>query len=254
MKFLLDQPFLVYRAYQCPVITESHKSLIRSRIASYIYLKYHSSSSDLIPKYKSTDDVSVTVTSGNLTDSGTEITYIVIDEDVVQVVAFVKHADGIIALIRSHMPLFLIQMLESLDLEIPLVLQSLTISTKTIYTVIDNMHQLVRVDPNCIGNVDLVFTPKEKLLGDSLREILITIPGKDTRRILTDTQLLPLEALTSWLTDQTSVQFSNLFLKKFDSQILSLHTPGRLAIASDHLSLETTIAQVLAILCKSFNE
>lgn len=254
MKFLLDHAFLVYRAYQCPIITEAHKQLIQSHIASYIYLKYQSSSSDLIPKYKSSDDVRVTVTSGNLTATGTEVTYLIIDEDLVQMVAFVKHADGFIALIKSHMPLFLIQMLESLDLDTPLVLQSLPISSKHIHLVVNNMGDLVSEDPNCIGNVDLVFAPKEKLFGDSLREIILTIPSKDSRRILKDTKLSPLKALISWLTDQTSLQFSNLLLKKFDSQILSIHISGRLTISSDRVLLDTTTAQVLAILCKSFNE
>lgn len=254
MKFLLDYGFLVYRAYQCPVFTEAHKLLILSHIASYIYLKYQSSSSDLIPKYKSSDDVQVTVTSGNSIYSETEISYLFIDEESVQVVAFVKHADGIIVLIKSHMPLFLAQMLESLDLELPLVLQSLPVTNRRIHLVINNMGELVAEDSSCIGNVDIVFTPKEKLFGDSLREIMINIPSKDSRRILKDSTLPPLKALMDWLTSQTSLQFSNLVLKKFECQILSIQISGHLTISSGGLLLDGKIAEILAIICNSFNE
>lgn len=253
MKFLLDHAFLAYRVSQFPIITNVHKTLIQSRIASYIYLKYLSSSSDLIPKYKSSDDVDVTITSGNVSASDTEVTYLIINEELLQMVVFVNYAGGVIALVKSHMPLFVILMLESLDLDTPLVLQSIPISTEIIHKVVDGMDQIVQEDPNCFGNVDLLFLPKEKLFGDSLREISLYIPSRDTKRIIKSTQLPPLKALLSWLTDQTSLKFSNLTLRKFDSQLLSIHASGRLSLIEDRLLLETTIARVLGILCESFN-
>ena len=252
MKFLLDHNFRVYKTYLCPIITDAHESIIHSHIASYIFLKYQSQTSDLVPKYKYAEDVKVTVTSGHLAESDVEVNYVIIGHDLTHIIAFVKSDESFIALIKSHTPLYVLRILESLEFDKPLILQPLSITSPVIFSLVDHLESLVVEDPRVLGDIDLAFSPKEKLIGDSLKELIVRVPYKDSSRLLKDRKLPPMQTLVDWLTEQTTLNFSNLLLTKFSSKILNVHQ-DHLTIVGVDFPLDNTIAELLKTFCITFN-
>lgn len=241
MRFLLDSSFHVYRAFQCPTFSEIHKREILAHVANYIYIKYTSTTSDLIPKYKSSDDVTVKANSGRIMEDDLTVSYLTLDHSSTQIIAFLQKNDKVVVLVKSQMPVFLVQMLESLDFETPLILQAHPITPNDIYDLVNGLADLA------FGNVDLTFVPQEKLTNDSLKEIIVNIPLKDSSRIVDSA---PMDAMVLWLTKTTNLNFANLRIKSLESNIVGISANGRIKITGELLDEE--MLSILSTICAKF--
>lgn len=245
MDFLSGHNFLVYSAYQLPIFTDIHRQSIAANVARYIYVKYTSTNTDLIPRYLAVDDVVVSVNAGIISESNLELSYLTIDHSVTQVVAFLRKDNIITVLVDLPLPLFLIQMLEALDFDTPLILQSQPITSDTIHHVVNSMQPLVSVEAGLLGEINMTFSPQEKLTNDSLREIIVTVPRKDSKRILEKSSSPPLDAILDWLMKITSMKLRNMKAISFDCDLVKV-TVGHRITFKDTTFSNTTMATILA--------
>lgn len=252
MKFLLGHKYQAYRAYVVPNFTESHKESIASNVARYIYLKYTSTTSDLIPRYLSAEDVMVAVNADRLTVDGLEVAYLTIDHAVTQVVAFFRQENHITVLIDLPLPVFLVQMLESLDFETPLILKAMPITNQTIHTAINSLRSLVEAEPSMLGELSLTFVPQVKLTNDSLREIIVSVPRNDSKVLVLNTESGPLLAILAWLEKTTTLKLQNMNIKSVDCDLLSITSGGKIAIKPDDTLADSTVGELFSEICKLF--
>lgn len=245
MDFLSGRNFLVYSAYQLPLFTDVHRQSIAANVARYIYVKYTSTTTDLIPRYLAVDDVVVSVNVGIISESNLELSYLTIDHSATQVVAFFRKDNIITVLVDLPLPLFLIQMLEALDFDTPLILESRPITSDTIHHVANSMQPLVSVEAGLLGEINMTFSPQEKLTNDSLREIIVTVPRKDSKRILEKSSSPPLDAILDWLMKTTSMKLRNMKAISFDCDLVKV-TVGHRITFKDTTFSNTTMAAILA--------
>lgn len=251
MKFLLDSKYLLYRAYQLPKFTDAHRDTIASMLANYIYIKYTSTSEDLVPIYSSADDVSVDVTTNTIDDPELQVSYLTTKhEGSTQIVAFLRRNDKVTVLVKSSTPVFLVQMLESLDFETPLILQLLPMTSETMVSVINGLQPLLAEDNSLLGEVNFAFTSPVKLTSDSLKEILVTVPRKDSQRLVKDSDSPPIEALYAFLEKTTTLNFHNLVLANMNCYVVSMD--GKRIRLSGQYLLDSQITTMLCSVCDTF--
>lgn len=248
MNFLGGHNYAVYTAYQLPTFTETHRASVTANAASFIFLKYTNSTTDLIPRYKAVDDVVVSVNSGFATEGGLEISYLTIDHSKTQVVAFILKDNKVTVLIDLPHPFFVVQMLESLDFDVPLILESRPITSETIHDVVNSLHPLVSTETALMGEINMTFAPPEKLTNDSLRELIVTVPRKDSKRILGKSNSPPLDAVLDWITKTTSVKLGNMKAIQFDCDLVKITVNHRIAFKDTTFS-SITLAAILANVC-----
>lgn len=248
MNFLGGHNYVVYKAYQLPTFTETHRESLAANAASFIFLKYTNTTTDLIPRYKAVDDVVVSVNSGIATEGGLEISYLTIDHSKTQVVAFILKDNKVTVLIDLPHPIFVVQMLESLDFDIPLILESCPITSETIHHVVNSLHLLIGPESTLMGEINMTFAPPEKLTNDSLRELIVTVPRKDSTRILAKRNSPPLDAVFDWITKTTSVKLGNMKAIQFDCDLVKI-TAGHRITFKDTTFSSTTLAAILANVC-----
>lgn len=222
MDLLRDATFHVYKAYQLPTFLEAHTKQIREHVANYIYIKYTSSTSDLIPRYRSADDVNAKVEAGVKRYDAFTISHIAI-EPLAQVVAFIEKDDKVLVLVKSPTPIFLVQMLESLQFSTPLILQLHAITGQDIQRLVNGL-------ASELGTISLTFAPIEKTKGDALKEIMVSIPKEDVERI---GGKHPMDAIFDWLAKTTSLKFVNLQTKGLESAALTV-TNGQLRLGGSY--------------------
>lgn len=246
MKFLLGRKYIAYRAYTLPKFTESHLELITANVARYIYLKYTSTTTDLIPRYLAIDDVLVAVNSDRIVQNDLEIVYLTIDHSMTQVVAFFRKNNKIVVLIDLPLPLFLVQMLEALDFDTPLILQAIPITSETVHSVTNSLGPFLRLDSTQFGEMSITFAPREKLTDDSLREIVVTVPLRDSKRLIRDSKSAPLEAILEWITKTTTLKLQNMHAKSIDCDLFSISTRGRLTLKPNDTLTDSTLGVIFA--------
>lgn len=251
MKFLLDQSFLVYRANQLPIFTAFHRERAAFLVASYVYTKYTSTTTDVIPKYRSEDDVDVTANSHILETTDLNFSYMTIDApSSTHLFIFMKAGDEVIVLIQSSMAVFLVQMMESLDFSTPLILHPLRITSKLITKLINGLHPLTLEDSSILGEINLAFAPPIKLSSDHLKQILVTVPRDDSKRLFRDLQDPPMNVICAWLEKATTLKFHNLSLRSVACDVLTV-TTSKLKI-SGLLLHEHAINSILIAICETF--
>ncbi|GEQ67778.1 hypothetical protein JCM33374_g1443 [Metschnikowia sp. JCM 33374] len=227
LAFLRDKGFRVYTANQYPSLSVPHKAFIESLVAQYFYTKYTNSTSDLIPRFKSAQDVHVSVTTETLSLQDLRLLHLsVVHGSSTQTVVFVAHNDTYLALIRSPSPVFLAEVLESLSLDRPLSLRPLKLTHEFITGYVNGLGALLDPsgegsdgtgeEPSTVGfgPVAMSFVPRKPLTGASLKEICVEFPKEDTSRILRK-GTPPLDCLYEWLKRTTTLQFQNIDLATF---------------------------------------
>lgn len=249
MKLLIGHKYSLYRAYTLPTFTEAQREYIAGNVARYIYLKYTSTTSDLIPRYLAVDDVAVSVNSQWFTQEGLEVSYLTIDHSVTQMVAFLRKDNRVTVLVDLPLPLFLVQMLEGLDLETPLVLQHIAITNEKIHAVVNSLDSLLRLDPSLFGEVNITFVPREKLTDDSLREIIVTVPRKDLARIVKNSSVAPYDAVLEWVSKTTTLNLRNMDTKSLECDLIAMAAKGRILFKSKGNLLDTTLGTLFADAC-----
>lgn len=217
--FLRDTVFRVYRTNQLPTLSVSHKDLITSLVAKYLYTKYKNSNNDLIPRFKSANDVKVnTVIESSELQQFTFLHISIEHGPSTQTVVFIQKNDKFISFIRLPLPLFLVEVLESLDLENPLALEQCSLTSEFITTCVNGLNT---DDPSAFGQIDLSFLPKKALTGNSLKEIKISFPREDSNKILRKKDK-PLDCLYDWLEKTTTLKFRNLDLSSLSCSIIAI--------------------------------
>lgn len=251
MRFLLDQNFHVYKAQHSPVFTQSHLSTIQTHSANYVYNKYISTSTDVIPKYDSVEDVEIDVNADSVTQGDLVVTYVTIKHgSSSQMACFVRDKDFVLALLKSGAAEFLVNLLEALDFEKPLLLRPQPVGSEGIQTLVDAMAPVLVADLGIMGNIDITFTPKVKLKKDSLKEILINVPRKDSCRLLEGSSQ-PMHAIVLWLTKATSVKFKNMETKTFTSDLICVSKNGRIRLIGDNILDDESATTLVTQVCRA---
>lgn len=251
MRFLLDQNFHVYKAQHAPKFTQKHLSTIQTLSANYVYNKYISTTADIIPKYDSVEDVEIGVNADSISQGDLEVTYVTIKHgSSSQMACFVRDNETVLALLKSGAPEFLVNLLESLDFDQPLLLRPQPVGSGGILTLVDAMAPVLAADLGIMGNIDITFTPREKLKKDSLKEILINVPRKDSCRLLEGSDR-PMHTLSLWLTKATSVKFRNMETKTFTSDLICISKNGRIRLIGDHILDDDAATQLVTQVCRA---
>ncbi|OBA21553.1 hypothetical protein METBIDRAFT_12047 [Metschnikowia bicuspidata var. bicuspidata NRRL YB-4993] len=236
LAFLRDRGFRVYKANQLPTLSVAHQDFITSLVAKYFYTKYTKSTNDLIPRYKSAEDVKVAVRSEKSVLGELSLLHLSIEHGLsMQTVVFIQNAQKTVSLIRLPIPLFLVEVLESLDLDLAFALQPVALTHDFVHKYVNGLKILISEDPSVMGQIDLVFSPRQALTGNSLRNILVTFPKEDSSSIL-QKESPPLDCLYDWLAKTTTLKFKNLDVSSFSSRLVAIKT-NTLTLANP-LSLE----------------
>lgn len=239
MKLLLDHNYYVFTASVFPALTQGHLIRIEEKMADFVYHTYLSTTTDQIPKYKSSADVDVSTNAGNFTIDELNINYITISHGSrSHMIFFITNGENTVVFINSKHPQFLVSLIESLDFQDPVILKSSPISSSQIPHVVNSLEKLISTDPLVLGNIDITYSPKQKLTNDLLKELLINVPAKDSRRLFKEKQMA-LDAILSWLQKTTTLDFTHLDILAFTSDFLSISKNGRIRLASDNLNTET---------------
>lgn len=248
MNFLTGHNYVAYTAYQLPTFTEAHRESIATNVAKYIYLKYTSTTTDLIPRYLSVDDVVVSVNSAIISENDLEISYLTIDHSMTQIAAFIRVHNKVTLLVDLPLPLFLIQMLEALDFDTPLILQARPIISDTICLVGNSLEPIVRGEATLLGEINMTFIPNEKLTNDSLREIIVNVPRKDSRRIVEKSTKPPMDAVLEWLEKTTTLKLWNMKATSLDCDLVKITSNHKIAF-KDTTFTNTTMLALLVHVC-----
>lgn len=249
MKLLLGHKYLAYRSYSLPNFSEAHGAYIARNVAQYIYLKYTSTTSDQVPRYASADDVVVSVNSQAFSQDNVEVSYLTIDHLVTQMVAFLRQNNTVTVLVDLPLPIFLVQMLEALDFETPLILQNRPITSETIRAVVNSIRSLVSIDPHILGEVNITFAPRAKLTEDSLKEIIVSVPRNDSKRIVENNKSDPFDAILEWLKNKTTLDLRNMNVKSLECDLLSVSAQGRIVFKPKSNLTDSTVASLFSEVC-----
>lgn len=251
MRFLLDQNFHTYKAHNAPVFTQSHLNTIQTLSANYVYNKYISTTADIIPRYESVEDVEIGVNADKVKQGDLEATYVTIRHGTSsQMACFVTDNGAVLALLKSGAPDFLVNLLESLDFNQPLLLEPQPVGSEGIWKLVDAMAPVLASHLGIMGNIDITFVPKEKLQKDSLKEILINVPKKDSSRLLEGSKK-PMYTISLWLSKATSVRFRNMETKTFTSDLICISKNGRIRLIGDNILDDDAATQLVTQVCRA---
>uniref|UniRef100_A0A0L0NXI2 Uncharacterized protein n=1 Tax=Candidozyma auris TaxID=498019 RepID=A0A0L0NXI2_CANAR len=251
MRFLLDQNFHVYKADSVPTFTKSHLATIEDYTANYVYNKYISTTTDTVSKYESVEDVEIDVNADLINEGDLTVSYVYIKHGLAsQMACFIEINKNVLALLKSGAPEFLVNLLEAVDFDKPVLLRPQPVNSEGIGALVDSMAPVLRVDLGIMGNIDITFTPKVKLQKDSLKEILINVPKKDSSRLLKGSEK-PMQELVLWLSKATRVKFQNLETKTFTSDLICISKNGRIRLVGDNILDDASATTLVTQVCRA---
>lgn len=225
MENVLDHEFRLYRCYQLPTFTETQREHLSSLVAQYLFLKYSSATTDPSPKYRKAEDIKVVANSAKEYHDGVGLSCLTLKHALAsQVVVFIENGSRHIALVKSSTPIFVVQALESLDSEVPLILSPIKVLTASILECFNEFERAVSGNASSLGDVELTFSPSKPLKDNSLKEMIIEIPLRDMREInaITGQSLKPIERVLRWLERTTTVKFENLETRGFRCALVAM--------------------------------
>lgn len=272
MNRLLDQTYLVYKCNSAPFnhgeLLETQSHYISKQLSLLLYTTYASTNSDLIPKFRSSDDVldKLRITSGvSTTLDGFSVAYIrvrvinnlappqmyvfmSVDEDRVDQARDTPGKQEFKArlLLKSPLPYELVtQILENVpEMSEPLIIRRLDVSSPCITNVINAISKKaldigercgVKTDESFLqavfGTLDLVYSVP--IANDSLRSIQVSVPSTDTGELLKASSEPIVVSLHAWLSKTTKMNFDNLPIKSVVSSIVHLSDDGKIRLCNN---------------------
>lgn len=245
MNTLLDHNFYVYTSTSFPNFSNSHVVEIEEKMANFFYHQYLSTTADIIPKYKSVGDLEVEVNCGNFTSENIESSHVTINHgSKTQRLVFITNNEVTLFLINSRNPEFLIHMVESLDVPEPILCQPSPIVRGKLVSFMNSLNSILEQHPQLMGDMDLTFSPKQKLTNDLLKEIIINVNATDSERLIKQNANI-YDSIVGWLKESTTLDFTHLNLMACTSNFLSVSKNGRIRISSDRLGGEAAIEPVI---------
>lgn len=127
----------------------------------------------------------------------------------------------------------LLQTLQGLELDYPLVIKDIRLSESFIKNTTDtiSLNLCCVTNPSeIIGGIELTYQLSELVTGDSLRNIIINVPEKDVQHLMDKDGLL--HSLAKFLQSNTQINFSLLPLTKVSCDMFTITQDGRLQVSS----------------------
>lgn len=215
MDYLLGQYFQVFRANSFRPFEHDDTANFLRVMARYIYSKYTSTTSDLIPRYHSEADILVTAHTQRDTQPNMDISVLSMQASGSHIVATIAYEQLVIVLIHLQFTTALVEMLEAQS-RLPIVV--LNAVRPRIDNIVASLASGIRHNPALLGNITITFCPRQKLENDSLREVILSIPLNDSKRILSGAED-PLGSIFAWMQKTTGLKLQDMQIKAFDSRI-----------------------------------
>lgn len=270
MNKLLDQIYRIYKCNASPLdegeLLEVQSQYILKQLSLLLYTTYASTNNDLIPKFRSSEDVlsKLRITSGvSTTRDGFSAAFIrvraVNNLAPTQMCVFVKRNDvhglqrnkglefDARVLIKSSLSNQLFtQILESIpQMSEPLIIRRLDVASHHITNVLNALSEkaLALCDNSAykpddtfldsvFGTLDLAYTVP--LSNDSLRSIQISVPSTDTGKLLRSSLGPIAVSLHEWLSKTTRMRFERLAMKSVVSGIVHLSDDGKIKLCNNN--------------------
>lgn len=251
-KLFLDQTFKLYKSNDTlPQLTQPQLDYISTIICQYLF---QTLANDIISEYRSYQDLftDFKITHNVRQFNQFTITYISVRHRGLlprQTIIFIKSANSndetrpfnalvMIKATNSSLLSVLIQVIENLATEVPIIIRDLRFTEKYLNLIINNVSSgLISMNnyAEVIGDVELLYLTSHLVSNDSLRNITISVPEKDIQN-LADLQGL-VNNINAFLKRTSQLNFNNIPLFRFTSRLINLSQDGKLKISSDKLHL-----------------
>lgn len=251
-KIFLDQTFKLYKSNDAvPKLTQTQLDYISHVTCQYLF---DSLANDIISDYKEYQDLlhDFKITNDSRHSDRFNITYISIRHRGLlprQTIIFIKGVDDtegpqlfntlvLIKTTNSSLLKVLIQAIENLPTEIPIVVRELKFNEKYLNWIVNNVSTSIQSLENhaeVMGEVELIYQTNHLVSNDALRNIIINIPEQDIQHLSDQNGLI--HNINDFLKQTSEINFNNLPLVRFTSRLINLSQDGKLKISSDKLHL-----------------
>lgn len=268
-RLFLNQTFRLYKANHSLANTDKldtrQVSFLTSNIAKYLFDIYRSRSHELIPQYVSFRDILpdlkiITGTKNTLALQKVQYLIIKCTNTTLlprQVLLFVSNVDvsdpktfnTIVLAANTQFHGWLLGLLEHMEDDIPLLIKKYRLRDEYLPTITNQLlnkigelkdtrgeHE-VRVLDHLIGDIELVYASRNNpshVINANLKNINIKIPHADVVRLISTREakhkLNLVEAIHDHLHSVTKLNFHNLTIAKFSSNLFSITIDGKLRI------------------------
>lgn len=251
-KDFIDQTFKVYKSNRSlPLLTESQLELIKTTTSSFLYQTVVAndphdirSSTDLLP------DLEVVNHSKRFQEYTATLLSIRYAGFLPRQTFFFVHRDGVpqdglkfrsLALIRSTNSTYLelmLQVLQSFDYDVPLVIKDMQLSDKSIKGILNELIKKLHLVCNAdqvLGDTTLTYDLQNMVSNGSLRNIVIDVPQTDLLRLITEEGFVC--NLNLFLKKTSALDFDLLPLSKVTSRLINMSLDGKLKVHGENLYL-----------------
>lgn len=257
-KLFVDQTFRLYKSNtSLPELSQEEINYIKTLVGKYLF---HSVSNDIINSYSTYKDfvpgIKVVYDRGDLRDVRfTSITAsypsLLPKQTLIFVSEYNDHNYSLsmqyrtLVLVRStnaSLAEIIMQGIQNLNLETPMVLRPLNLPSNCVPRVIDKLStQLLNFDLFCeaIGDLELTYQLTPLVTNNSLKDIIINISRSDLKTL--DKSRGVIEGINTFLKRNTLMEFRNMPLVRFVSSLLNFSQDGKLKMSSISLHLINTI-------------
>ncbi|CCE82813.1 Piso0_002563 [Millerozyma farinosa CBS 7064] len=251
-KDFIDQTFKVYKSNRSlPLLSESQLELIKTTTSRFLYQTVVAddphgikSSLDLLP------DLEVLNYSKRFQEYTMTLLNIRYAGLLPRQTFFFVHRDGVpqdglkfrsLALIRSTNSTYLglmLQVLQSFDYDVPLVIKDMRLSDKSIKGILNELvmklHSVCNAD-QVLGDTALTYDLQDMVSNGSLRNIVIDVPQTDLSCLITEEGFV--RNLNLFLKKSSALDFDLLPLSKVTSRLINMSSDGKLKVHGENLYL-----------------
>ncbi|CUM45596.1 uncharacterized protein AC631_02374 [Debaryomyces fabryi] len=251
-KLFLDQTFKLYKSNDTlPQLTQPQLDYVSTIICQYLF---QTLANDIISEYRSYQDLFLDfkITHSVRQFNQYTITYISVRHRGLlprQTIIFIKSPNNndknrpfntlvMIKATNASLLSVLIQAIENLATEFPIIIRELKFTEEYLSLIIDNVSSGLTSINNyaeVIGDVELIYLTNHLVSNDSLRNIIINIPEKDIQNLADSKGLI--SNINGFLKRTSQINFNNIPLIRFTSRLINLSREGKLKISSDKLHL-----------------